>query len=268
MWRVRVFRTRVRGWLTWKRSFAIVFVLLFLGVVFFFLCQPLNYFYTATPVEAKYTVYPSQTFINFAYASLGGPSGAVDITAQYKALIDLKASGSLSANNPINVNITIETFSVANNTYNQPPLYLSDASLTKYFSCLYLTNAIFDKNGTPALIQPLTKGPILIYASGIGNVSYGHYYEFLATVRFIASGDIEMSLLNSVQVSNYFTYYQNQPTTNLQKQPIVLASIQPVSDTLSIQFNQYILKLTAILGSFSILLIEPVIIDIVEPKDH
>lgn len=179
---------------------------------------------------------PSDEWNNWASYSIpatfaGVPTYAVK-PISFNAVINITAQGSLSVNNPINVDVLVYDVNDSN--------FLQDYRGISFTWCYPLTDTYSSTGVLESCFLPL--------------VSHGNgTYVAKGTVKWLQDGPSYLFLVPTVP-----GFVLNNEE-NLGQYESVGLTITTVSDTLSENFNFLILRLTYILAGFALLTLHPVL---------
>lgn len=213
------------------------------GVLFIlvWLVIPLGWFYTAPSVEFPVSLY-------------GGTRLSTYPTVTYYMDVTFKADGSFSVGNPVHVNVVLTR---PNNTR-----FLSS------YCCATLTGAL---NIPPTMGVGNAKNTVFadrIYLTAYPNGSY----IGSADIKFVEAGGQDISLIPPPNLSNPaqiilepgfkggipYPYNLSKPTSTI--------VVSDSSATLGIDTTRFVAKISILVGTFSIILLQPVLEAILIPK--
>lgn len=234
-----------------KQSIGVLCLVLFLAILVFGVFSPTKWYFPSSEVVIPLSGFGETSFYGEVENSTSRTN--YNVTMTFVANYTFTANWSPSVENPINVTVVISPQQFTNGSTSG-----TNVNVLDFFRGVYFSNSQFADNSSiaPIRLDPYSITKYFKNASGqvIGSQTTTGLYRATANLKFTEAGTTYFDLIpvlyegGSLAVQAQFIN-QDNPTI----------AIQPVSDTLNVEFNQNIVRLTIIVGSFSPLLLQPVL---------
>jgi hypothetical protein len=236
-------KQKLRGfeW-TRKRRINISITVIFIGFILFIICAPLSWFLWGATIRE----YTTTGYVGFDAVSVNGERYP---SISYRFIATFSAVGSFSVDNPVTATMTIT------NVTANPPV----ANLLDYYSVVCLENA---KQCPIAHYEDGSDMPALIHLSyaGIDKFTGTKAYRGTAVIEWTQEG-VSYGPVVLPEGAVFIS------TAKLEKDFLPIITISGISDTLTQGYTESTNKLTLAIGSFSIILLIPILEAIFEREE-